>query len=54
MNTYELESSHFPAGVLVLRCRLAIVRRLHTAGMPPARGGEWTSVSAGNVIRRKV
>lgn len=34
--------------------RLAIARKLNAAGVPTARGGEWTSASVGNVLRRKV
>jgi DNA invertase Pin-like site-specific DNA recombinase len=34
--------------------RLAIARKLNAMGTPTARGGEWTSASVGNVLRRKV
>jgi DNA invertase Pin-like site-specific DNA recombinase len=34
--------------------RLAIARELNVIGLPTARGGDWTSASVGNVIRRQV
>jgi DNA invertase Pin-like site-specific DNA recombinase len=34
--------------------RLAIARELNANGMPSARGGQWTSASVGNVLKRKV
>jgi DNA invertase Pin-like site-specific DNA recombinase len=34
--------------------RLAIARELNAIQLPTPRGGEWTSASVGNVIRRRV
>lgn len=34
--------------------RLAIARELNAIQLPTARGGDWTSASVGNVIRRQV